>query len=1168
MAFILNASLNGNFRGNMSKAQQEFVDLAKQIQSLQKVQGDISSYQKYEKSAESTRTKLENLQRQHDLLQKEIKETSGDTTALERQDLQMEQRIRELTASLESQNQKLNDTGQRLRDAGVDTNNLTAESQRLTQEIRDLRSRQDEAADSAKNFGQSAADAFTAAGDAFVASGLIDGLKAAGEAYMGMVSMAANFEETMSTVEALSGSSGSEMQDLSALAKELGATTKFTANEAAEAMTYMAMAGWDAEQMMSGMDGVLQLAAASGEDLALTSDIVTDNLTAFGMTAAETARFSDVLAAAATNSNTSVSIMGETFKNSASVAGALGYSIEDVATAVGLMANSGIKGSIAGTALRNVFNGLLGGVTLTGAAFGEYEYSAVKADGTMKSFAETILDLRQYFDQMTEAEKVNNAITVAGQRGYNGLLAIVNSTEEDFAKLTEAINNSSGAAQKMASIKLDNLNGQITLLGSAWDAVQTTLGEEFNPELTNLAKYATDAVTALNGFLQNNPALVKGVIAGATALGGMATAVVAVSTAVKAFKALQAAGAFSALAGPIGIVVAGLGLMAGAYVGVTTAAKESLDATWELTSVDRQRKKELDELTKEYEEACEVYGEASQQALSLRYKVDDLNEEYENGKQTLDNYVAAHDELIQSYRDMSDGHRDAQESIEDEGLGVLALIEKLQDLTATTDDAKDNQETILAVINRLNKAVPELGLSYEKVIPGSEAFINSLREQAKAAAQAKLLEEEYAEWGDRIVRQQQLEAAQTEAINNKTLAQQEYDEAYEAYSNAVAKSKQWDYTGLGTLLTTMDEKAALEVAEKNLKAYTTAEEEATAAVTENGDRIKELEDLFGDYAAEQRDDGAVVVETINNITSQMAELQNIYEETYDAALESLQGQYAIWDKAAEVITTSVTDINAALQSQADYWTNYNANLESLAERAEDIDGLREVIASFADGSAESVNAIAGMATASDEDLKLMVENWKAVQDAQSGTATGLADFKTDYEKQMEELTGALKEDISELDLTEDAAASGRASIESFIAGANAMLPEVSAAYAKVKATAANALNGAIKPTTTPGSTTGYASGTTDAEPGWKWVGENGPELAYFNGGETVLTAKQSAEAVAGSTTFSPTITVQVAGNADASTVSDLRDYLNGDFIDQLKDLFADMQADQRRRVYS
>ncbi|MCX4266106.1 MAG: phage tail tape measure protein, partial [Firmicutes bacterium] len=268
---------------------------------------------------------------------------------------------------------------------------------------------------------------------------------------------------------------------LAAEAKELGATTKFTATEAADAMGYMAMAGWDATDMLSGMDGVMQLAAASGEDLAMVSDIVTDNLTAGGLQASDTAHFADVLAATATSANTNVSIMGETFKNSASVAGALGYKIEDVALAVGLMANNGVKGSIAGTALKNTFNGLLEGVTLTGAAFGDYEYSAVKADGSMKSFGDTINELRGYFEQMTEAERVANAQNIAGAYGYNGLLGILLAADTDYNKLTESINNCSGAAERMAEIRLDNLQGDITLAQSAAEALQISVGEQFLP---------------------------------------------------------------------------------------------------------------------------------------------------------------------------------------------------------------------------------------------------------------------------------------------------------------------------------------------------------------------------------------------------------------------------------------------------------------------------------------------------------------------------------------------------------------------------------------------------------------------------------------------------------------------------------------------------------------
>ena len=417
MLFALNAKMNGGFSGTFSKAQQEFARLGREIHDLHRLQGDVVSYQKQQAAIEATRAKLENLQKQHDLLQKEIGETNGSTAGLERESVKLEQRIKDTEAALKRQGQKLEATGARLKEAGVDTGNLAQKDAELTSRIKELRAEQDKAADSAGTFGERTAQAFEAAGQAITAAGVAAAVKEIAGAFMECVGVAGDFEEAMSTIEALSQANARDMAALSAEAKDLGATTKFTAKEAGDAMGYMAMAGWDATDMLQGMDGVLQLAAASGEDLAMVSDIVTDSLSAFGLTAKDTAHFSDVLAAAATNSNTNVAIMGETFKMSASVAGALGYSIEDVAVAMGLMANSGVKGSIAGTALRNTFNGLLEGVTLTGAAFGEYEYSAIKADGTMKGFGSSIDELRGYFEQMTEAERVASAQAIAGLRG-------------------------------------------------------------------------------------------------------------------------------------------------------------------------------------------------------------------------------------------------------------------------------------------------------------------------------------------------------------------------------------------------------------------------------------------------------------------------------------------------------------------------------------------------------------------------------------------------------------------------------------------------------------------------------------------------------------------------------------------------------------------------------
>ena len=605
MLFALNARMNGGFSGTFSKAQAEFSRLGREIQDLHKLQGNIASYQKQQAAIEATRAKLENLQKQHNLLQKEIGETNGSTAGLERESVKLEQRIKDTEAALERQGQKLDATGAKLREAGVDTSNLAQKDVELTAKIKELQAEQEKAADSAERFGDQTAKALDAIASSEVTSAVVDGLGKIKDAFVECIDIAGNFEEAMSTVEALSGASAQEMAALAEEAKDLGATTKFTAKEAGDAMGYMAMAGWDASDMLQGMDGVLQLAAASGEDLAMVSDIVTDSLSAFGLTAKDTAHFSDVLAAAATNSNTNVAIMGETFKMSASVAGALGYSIEDVAVAMGLMANSGVKGSIAGTALRNTFNGLLEGVTLTGAAFGEYEYSAIRADGTMKDFGSTIDELRGYFDQMTKAERVNNAQAIAGQHGYNGLLAILNATDADYTSLTNSINNCTGAAQRMANVKLDNMNGQLTLMKSAWDALKTTIGEQFIPEMRSLYEIGTDVFSGIDKFVQDNPGIVKGVAAASVVIGGVTLALTGYSVAAKV--AAAASTLLSASIPGVNIIMgvtAAVASVVGVVTALATAADAGVPSVKELTEAARDMQEAMDEAGASYEETA------------------------------------------------------------------------------------------------------------------------------------------------------------------------------------------------------------------------------------------------------------------------------------------------------------------------------------------------------------------------------------------------------------------------------------------------------------------------------------------------------------------------------------------------------------------------------------
>ena len=333
------------------------------------------------------------------------------------------------------------------------------------------------------------------------------------------VKTAADFDSAMSKVAAVSGATGEDFDKLKAKAREMGSKTKFSASEAAEAMNYMAMAGWKTEDMLSGIEGVMNLAAASGEDLATTSDIVTDALTAFGLSAQDSGHFADILAAASSNANTNVSMMGETFKYCAPIAGALGFSAEDTAEAIGLMANAGIKGSQAGTALRTIMNNLSGDVKICGSSIGEVTVATTNADGSMRDLSDILADCRTAFAGLSESEKAAAAESLVGKNAMSGFLALMNAGEGDINKLSSAIENCDGCAAGMAETMNNNLEGQLTILKSQLQELAISFGEMLMPVIRTIVGWIQKLVDWLNSMDEGTRKVIITVALVAAALG-------------------------------------------------------------------------------------------------------------------------------------------------------------------------------------------------------------------------------------------------------------------------------------------------------------------------------------------------------------------------------------------------------------------------------------------------------------------------------------------------------------------------------------------------------------------------------------------------------------------------------------------------------------------------
>ena len=458
------------------------------------------------------------LQKQQELLNQKLQAVGAKMSAYKTQMQQATEGIEKKKAELaelnnaEGDNEKaiekvtnqLNKYEQQLRDAERNINLTENELQQLsrsllevqgnlqTKKIQDFANKLKEMSEKM----EATAERFRSFGDLADSAG--NKLIALGSPMMALcgyaVKVSTSFEAGMSEVQAISGATGEELVALTEKAKELGAKTKFSATEASQAFTYMSMAGWKTKDMLDGIDGIMNLAAASGEDLALVSDICTDALTAFGMSASESGRFADILAAASSNANTNVALMGETFKYCAPVAGALGFSAEDTAVAIGLMGNAGIKASTAGTAMRQMFTNLGEEVVITGDKIGEVTIACAKQDGSMRSLHDIIVDLRAAFAKLTDVEKAANAEALSGKTGMSGLLAVVNASEADFNKLTNAINNSNGVAKQMAEIMQSNVKGNVEKLNSALEGLGIKIGEYLLPHINDLIGHLNKAI--------------------------------------------------------------------------------------------------------------------------------------------------------------------------------------------------------------------------------------------------------------------------------------------------------------------------------------------------------------------------------------------------------------------------------------------------------------------------------------------------------------------------------------------------------------------------------------------------------------------------------------------------------------------------------------------------
>ncbi len=1030
MLFKLSAQLGQDFNGTFSSAQKTLAATQKEIQSLNKLQSDISAYTKQQNSVDSLRSKLSVYQQQLQNVQQEIAASGEYNSTLANKELELKQRIEQTEASIKQKSETLDRMSAELSEAGVDMSRLSEEAQRLGAEVEDLKSKEEQAAEEAQNFGDVGANSAMAVGEALAAAGIATLLKEIYEAYGECVTGAAAFGDEIGTVSVQYGIAAQDLQ----------------------AYYYAA-----------------ELVDVSVETLTST---MARNVRAMSYAQDGTARYVE--------------------------------------------------------------------------AYEQLGVSVTNADGSLRDSEDVywdVIDALREMDNASERDAIAMELLGRSAQQINTLIAAGSGVMEEYKQQAEDAGYVMDE-QMLASVMA--LDDELQIQNNNMTALKNTIGAAYAPELTKLLQIWNEMLADMTQFAEENPAVVKTLIALGLELAtivGIYGGYVAIKKTANALKALSAAltakeavatGAHTAatvaqttatgaatvaqtglnaamMANPVGLIataIMGLTVGIGSLIAVM---KEETDASEEMTAASKAEQEQLQALSEEYDIIVEKHGEASYQAQELAWEIEELSAQYEENKQTMGEYREEFDDVMSEYSEMVALHKEEAAQLDLESEKLFSLISRLEALSSQTQISAADQQEMLAIINALNEAVPDLSLSYNDLANN----VGSSIEAIKALAEAELASREYdqlndqliGKMGQRVSLSNQLAIAQYNqaAAEEKLIAKtKEYEawyernkhavgtsskkagqmgeywaeireltEAYNEFTQDVANAEQAIKNNEAAIESTAEKMAGLsaiteeagdnsaesaQIIEKAAQAVSKGYLSATQAanlygvsVTKVDNKVAALEKETEELATALKsirsgfltaDEAAVAfgytIESLDayknivDITDEITALSEAYQEAYDSAYESISSQYELWDMAAKVIPTSIEDINNALQSQTAYWYDYNVDLESLTGRADEIDGLSEMLASFADGSEKSVNAVAGMAQASDEELREMVDNWRLWKDEQDNIADSITNLDSNYQVTLGNLEKQLEGTIQELNLAEEAQTAAKETMDAYI----------------------------------------------------------------------------------------------------------------------------------------
>lgn len=1023
-------------------------------------------------------------------------------------------------------------------------------------------------ADSAESFGSRATQAVDAVSSVLAAAGISAALKEIKEGFDECVQASMDFESAITGVAKTTDLTDEELADMSDAIKAMSTEIPASTTEIAAVAEAAGQLGIQKDALLDFTRVMTMLGTATN----MTAEDAATALARFanitGMSADNYDRLGAVIVDLGNNFATTeseITQMGTRLASGGKLAGLTEPQIMALAAA---MSSVGIEAEAGGTAMTQTLNAI--------------EKAVATGEDSLQSFADVAGMSADSFAEMwnTDAlgaltafirglgnldEQGESAVLVLEDLGLTGIrqsnmlksLALAADQMDSAVQTANTALDENIALTNEANKRYATTQSKLDMMQNAYNNLKVAVGDAFTPALRDAYDAGTDVLNVLGEFVQENPALVKGVATFTGVVGGATVALTAYAAISKVIKALDMATMFGGAVGPIMLGVTAVAALTAGIVALSDASKDdAVPSVRELTEAAR----ELDSAMSDARAACDDTVTTTEASANVANNyIDRLDELNSLSKLSAEQQREYHGILVMLTQTVPDlaNYIDLETDTINGGTEALR---------ANTQAWKDNaiaqayQEQLTEIYSKNADVLIEaeknkIGLrdAEGKLAVAQKAQNDEFERQNQLYQEANQKVQEYYEETGLVTDANMWLGETTDELNWKleqnAQAVMEAQDAVDAYQKAIDKDND-------ALQAAQDEIALAEEAVQNL---TTATEDSTTS-TEDASRG------YGELNTE-----------ISSVKERVEALQQAYQEAYKAAAESVQGQYALWQQADSIVATSASSINSNLQGQITHWQTYNDNLASLRDRAGDIEGLTEMIGSFADGSSDSVNAVAGMAAASDEELAAMVESWNKLREEQNKAAEDIADFRTGFSETMDAISGDLEATIDDMDLGTEAAEAGRATIQGFIDGATGMLSTVQSAYSQLGYAALAALSRNVQNNNSVASSrrmsgfSRYASGTASAEAGLALVGEEGPEFVMMRGGEAVLNAADTHSAIEAMTSTSDSsvpvqVNITVEGDVNDGVMERLETY-GEEFAAQVRAVIREDNINAQRGAY-